>query len=223
MPQTADRIFLGITGASGSVYAIRLLQVLVSAGRPVHVSISPAGAEVLRQELDVNLDLREPALDVLLNYRPPRSWDPQNDWESRLGELAESTPPTPPVQYAHYKDFLAPAASGSATSGGMVVCPCSGGTMAAIANGISDNLIARAADVHLKERRKLILVPRETPLSLIHLENMRRCTQAGAVILPAMPGYYHGVNGVQDLVDFIVARICDQLEAPHNLIKRWGE
>lgn len=219
-------IVLGITGASGSVYAIRLLQVLLRAGRSVHFSISPAGAEVLKQELDLRVDLRELSVEQLLTYRPLKSWDPQAKWETKLNAIgtrssAESPPPN--VQYAHYQDFMAPMASGSAKSAGMLICPCSGGTLAAIANGTSDNLISRAADVHLKERRKLILVPRETPLSLVHLENMRRVTQAGAVVLPAMPGFYHGVESVQDLVDFVVARICDQLDVPHSLMSRWGE
>ena len=105
----------------------------------------------------------------------------------------------------------------------MVVCPCSGGTLSAIAHGASGNLIHRAADVHLKERRRLILVPRETPLSLVQLDNMRRCAEAGAVVLPAMPGFYHGVHTIRDLVDFVVARICDQLDIEQSLIGRWGE
>ena len=105
----------------------------------------------------------------------------------------------------------------------MVVCPCSMGTLGSIANGLSANLIHRAADVHLKERRKLIVVPRETPLSVVQLENMRRAAEAGAVVLPAMPGYYHGPRGMRDLVDFIVGRVCDQLEVEHHLLRRWGE
>jgi 4-hydroxy-3-polyprenylbenzoate decarboxylase len=105
----------------------------------------------------------------------------------------------------------------------MVVCPCSGSTTSAIAYGASNNLIQRAADVHLKERRKLVLVPRETPLSTIQLEGLKRCSEAGAVVLPAMPGFYHGARTIQDLVDFVVARICDQLVIEHSLIRRWGE
>jgi 4-hydroxy-3-polyprenylbenzoate decarboxylase len=104
----------------------------------------------------------------------------------------------------------------------MAICPCSGGTLAAIAHGTSENLICRAADVHLKERRKLVLVPRETPLSVIQLDNMKRCAEAGAVVLPAMPGFYHGVQRVADLVDFVVARVCDQLGVPQDLMQRWG-
>jgi 4-hydroxy-3-polyprenylbenzoate decarboxylase len=104
----------------------------------------------------------------------------------------------------------------------MVICPCSGTTLSAIAAGAAGNLIQRAAEVHLKERRKLILVPRETPLSLAHIDNMRRVTEAGAIVLPASPGWYHGVKRLEDLVDFVVARICDQLGVEHNLMKRWG-
>jgi 4-hydroxy-3-polyprenylbenzoate decarboxylase len=127
------------------------------------------------------------------------------------------------VRYFHYQDLLAPMASGSAPNDGMAVCPCSGGTLSAIAHASSGNLIHRAADVQLKERRKLVLVPRETPLSLPQLDNMRRATKAGAIVLPAMPGFYHGVRGVADLVDFVVARICDQLGVEQRLMRRWGE
>jgi 4-hydroxy-3-polyprenylbenzoate decarboxylase len=127
------------------------------------------------------------------------------------------------VRYFHHQDLFAPMASGSALTGGMIVAPCSGGTLSAIAHGASGNLIQRAADVHLKERRRLILVPRETPLSLIHIENMRRVTEAGAVVLPAAPGFYHGAGSVGELVDFVVARICDQLGVAHGLGRRWGE
>jgi 4-hydroxy-3-polyprenylbenzoate decarboxylase len=118
---------------------------------------------------------------------------------------------------------MAPMASGSFLTGGMVICPCSGTTLSAVAAGAASNLIQRAAEVQLKERRKLVLVPRETPLSLAHIDNMRRVTEAGAVVLPASPGWYHGVREVSDLVDFVVARICDQLEVAHTLTKRWGE
>ena len=127
------------------------------------------------------------------------------------------------VVYHHHADFSAGIASGSFRTGGMVVSPCSMSTLAAIAHGITTNLITRAADVHLKERRKLILVPRETPLSLIHLENMAAVTRAGAVVLPAMPGWYHRPASLDDLVDFVVARICDQLGVENDLIRRWGD
>jgi 4-hydroxy-3-polyprenylbenzoate decarboxylase len=197
-------LVIAITGASGAVYAVRLLEVLLDGGREVHLLISPSGAAVIQQELDraISLDKFDPR--SLLS--PPMA-------EKAVGHL----------HYFHHTDYMAPAASGSFLSGGMVVCPCSGSTLSAIACGASNNLIQRAADVHLKERRKLILVPRETPLSLVHLDNMRRAAEAGAIILPAMPGWYHGVKSLQDLVDFVVARILDQLEVPHELMKRWGE
>ena len=113
-------------------------------------------------------------------------------------------------------------ASGSFLTNGMVICPCSSGTLSAIVHATSSNLIHRAAEVHLKERRKLVLVPRETPLSVIQLENMHRAAEAGAIVLPAMPGFYHGVTSIQDLVDFVVSRICDQLGVENGLIRRWG-
>lgn len=195
-------LVLGITGASGAPYAVRLLEVLLGAGREVQLSISPSGAAVIRQELGRDVDLREFRLESLLPEAP------------RLPGR---------VHYYHYENLLAPLASGSARTGGMVVCPCSGGTLSAIASAASGNLIQRAAEVHLKERRKLILVPRETPLSLPQLDNMRRAAEAGAVVLPAMPGFYHGVQTLADLVDFVVARICDQLGVEHQLMRRWGE
>jgi len=196
-------LVLAITGASGAVHAVRLLEVLLEGGREIHLLISPSGAAVIKQELgrSVSLDL----------------FDPRSLLSATVAERAEKQ-----VHYHHYADFMAAPASGSFLTDGMVVCPCSGSTLSGIAHGSSTNLIQRAADVHLKERRKLILVPRETPLSLIHLDNMRKAAEAGAVILPAMPGWYHGVKSVQDLIDFVVARILDQLDIPHQLIQRWG-
>jgi 4-hydroxy-3-polyprenylbenzoate decarboxylase len=126
------------------------------------------------------------------------------------------------LTYHHFGNYFSPVASGSALTSGMVICPCSGGTLSAVAHGSSTNLIHRAADVHLKERRRLILVPRETPLSLTHLDNMKRACEAGAVVLPASPGWYHQVTSVHDLVDFLVARILDQLGVAHQLSGRWG-
>jgi 4-hydroxy-3-polyprenylbenzoate decarboxylase len=126
------------------------------------------------------------------------------------------------VRYHHYQDFQAGIASGSFLTAGMVVCPCSMGTVAAIAHGLSQNLIHRAADVHLKERRRLILVPRETPLNGIQLRNLAACAEAGAVILAAMPPFYNRPRTLQDNIDFIVGRICDQLGIEHDLLKRWG-
>jgi 4-hydroxy-3-polyprenylbenzoate decarboxylase len=197
-------LVVAITGASGAVYATRLLQVLVEAGRDVHLTISPSGAAVVAQELGRRVSLDCFAAAELLPEVPAAA-------------------ATERIHYHHYTDFMAAPASGSFLTAGMVICPCSGSTLSAVAVGASNNLVQRAADVHLKERRKLILVPRETPLSLIHLDNMRRAAEAGAIILPAMPGWYHGVRSVQDLIDFVVARILDQLGVPHNLMQRWGE
>ncbi len=210
----SNPIVLGITGASGAIYAVRLLDVLRDAGRDVHLSISPSGRDVIRQELKLNVDLdafRRPAACRLSERRSPSSSSPA------------PAQPAGKLHYYHYNDFMAPMASGSFLTAGMVICPCSGTTLSAVAAGAAGNLIQRAAEVHLKERRKLILVPRETPLSLAHIDNMRRVTEAGAVVLPASPGWYHDVRSPLDLVDFVVARICDQLGVEHSLCKRWGE
>ncbi len=195
-------LVLAITGASGAVYATRLLEILLRSERNVHLVVSPSGAAVIKQELGVSIDPGRPDLAKLLPA----------DLANRHDQ----------VSVHHYENFMAPIASGSFLTGGMVVCPCSGSTLSGIAHAASMNLVQRAADVHLKERRKLILVPRETPLSVLQLENMHRAAQAGAVLLPAMPGWYHGVQSLQDLVDFVVARILDQLEVPHTLMRRWG-
>jgi flavin prenyltransferase len=196
---SAERpLVLAMTGASGSPYAVRLLQVLCRAGRTVHLTISTSGAQVLREET---------GLSVALNRFEPQVF----------GGLGSGQ-----IIYHHQSDFNAGIASGSFRTAGMVVSPCSMSTLASIAHGITTNLITRAADVHLKERRKLILVPRETPLSLVHLENMAAVTRAGAIVLPAMPGWYHQPKTLEDLVDFVVARICDQLGVEVDLMKRWG-
>ncbi len=194
----ADDLVVAMTGASGAPFALRLLHVLGRTGRRVHLTISPAAVQVLRDELGVEVDLDA--------FNP-----------SVLGIREAGL-----FIYHHHRDFSAGIASGSFPTAGMVVIPCSMSTLASIASGITTNLITRAADVHLKERRKLVLVPRETPLSLIHLENMVRVTQAGAVVLPAMPGWYHRPRRLDDLVDFIVARICDQIGIPNALSLRWG-
>lgn len=215
---------LAITGASGAIYGVRLLDQLLAAGSEVQLVISPAGKIVIEQELELRVDLEDFRLDALL----PRSAEKTSALmrevfhEGEDGKHAEGQS-TKSVRYHHFRDLMAPIASGSSRTAGMVVCPCSGGTLSAIAHGTSENLVHRAADVHLKERRKLILVPRETPLSLIQLDNMRRCVEAGAVVLPAMPGFYHGVQTLRDLVDFVVARILDQLGIEHALMRRWGE
>ena len=195
---------IGITGASGAVYAMRLLDVLLASGHDVHLSISPSGQVVLAHELGVEVDLAN-VDETSLPLEDARAADDP-------GRLS----------YFHHQDYMVPMASGQARSGGMVICPCSGGTLSAIARSASGNLIQRAAEVHLKERRKLILVPRETPLSLSQIENMRLVTQAGAVVLPASPGWYSGVKDLGDLVDFVVQRICDQLGIETTLVSRWG-
>ncbi|HEY3395644.1 MAG TPA: flavin prenyltransferase UbiX [Lacipirellulaceae bacterium] len=205
-------ICIGITGASGAIYAVRLLEVLRAAERGVHLSISPSGRDVIRQELNVDIDLEHLEVSHL----------PFGPGLTAEGHLRDKSRAAGSLQYFHHQDFMAPMASGSFLTGGMVVCPCSGATLSAVAAGSANNLIQRAAEVHLKERRKLILVPREAPLSLAHIDNMRRVTEAGGVILPASPGFYHGANSIGDLVNFVVARICDQLGVEHSLTKRWG-
>lgn len=211
-------VVVAITGASGAVYARRLLNVLYHAGHDVQLSISTSGQTVFQQELDIRLDLErfDPAVILTSGVDPH---------DTRLAETAALNQAAAPgsLRYYHFADFMSPMASGSARSAGMVVCPCSGGTLAGIAQGTCSNLIQRAAEVHLKERRKLILVPRETPLSLGYIDNMRKAAEAGAVVMPAMPGWYHGVRSVDDLIDFMVGRILDQLEIPHALVPRWGE
>jgi flavin prenyltransferase len=199
---TGHPLVVAITGASGSPYGVRLLEALLRAGRTVHLVISPAATEVIERELSLKLDLNR--------FDPALLLDPRNANLSLL-------------HYHHFRDFQAGIASGSFITAGMVVCPCSMGTVAAIAHGVSENLIHRAADVHLKERRKLILVPRETPLGLIQLRNLTAVAEAGAVVLPAMPAFYTLPKTVNDMIDFVVGRVCDQLGVEHGLLKRWGQ
>jgi 4-hydroxy-3-polyprenylbenzoate decarboxylase len=223
-------LVVAITGASGVVYATRLLEVLINTGYDVHLTISPAGRTVLEQELDVKIDLTDFHVASLMLDAEKSDSDTHLQMTRALAGISSSESSVLPVWsgepgkviYHHYEDFLAPVASGSFLTSGMVICPCSGSTMSAVVTGASKNLIQRAADVHLKERRPLILVPRETPLSTIQLENMRRACHLGAVVLPAMPGWYHGVKTIRDLVDFVVARILDQLKIEHSLMRRWG-
>ncbi len=215
------RIAFAVTGASGSPIAIRLLQTLLSAGCEVHLTISPSGAAVLVQELglavDVNaFDWRQLSDPTAESARPRAGWI--TDLMTPFSDIELSR-----AKYHHYQDFSAGIASGSFRTTGMVICPCSMGTLAAVAQGMSTNLIQRAADVHLKERRPLIVMPRETPLSLIHIENMRRLTQAGGIVLPAMPAWYHHPSGVLDLIDSVVQRICDHLGIDVSLTQRWSE
>ena len=198
----AAPLVVGITGASGAPYAVRLLEVLLEAGRDVHLSISPSGQAVIATERGRTIDLDRFDIAALLGHAPPAS-----------GTLI----------YHHHKNLMAPIASGSFLTAAMVICPCSGSTLSAVAHSMGENLIHRAAEVHLKERRKLVVVPRETPLSLPQLKNMQAIHEAGAVVLPAAPGFYHGAATLADLVDFVVARICDQLGVGNSLIRRWGE
>lgn len=221
-------ICVGITGASGAVYAVRLLEVLRASGRDVYLSISPSGRDVIRQELGLNVDLDKFSPETLLSDAVAGANETripllQSSAAASASDVLRGSVGQPgKILYHHWQNFMAPMASGSFLTAGMVVCPCSGTTLSAIAAGAAGNLIQRAAEVHLKERRPLVLVPRETPLSLAHIDNMRRATEAGAVVLPASPGWYHGVHCIRDLVDFVVARICDQLGVEHSLTKRWG-
>lgn len=192
-------IVVAMTGASGAPYGVRLLEFLCASGYNVHFTFSASGAWVMREELGIALSSRSPDLSRLVPADTSR------------------------LIYHHEADFSAGIASGSFRTRGMVICPCSMSTLASVARGLTTNLITRAADVHLKERRPLILVPRETPLSLVHLESMTLATRAGAVVLPAMPGWYHRPTSTAELVDFVVARICDQLGVPNQLMRRWGD
>jgi len=200
----ASDLVVAMTGASGAPYGVRLLEVLLRAGRTVHLVLSPAAVQVLHQELERTIDLEHFRLTDL------------------LGPLAQDIRPDQ-VCYHDYRNFMAGIASGSFLTAGMVICPCSMGTVAAIAHGLSQNLIQRAADVHLKERRKLVLVPREAPLSVVQLRNLTTCAEVGAVVLPAMPGFYTRPKSLEEAIDFIVGRVCDQLGVAHDLFRRWGE
>ena len=224
------KIVVAVTGASGVTYSIRLLEVLSAAGCDVHLVISAAAQSVLKQELDLTVDLEHFSPAMLMLDRGPNPKDRKLQTVRSMAGISSDSSNVLSVgsgqpgelHYYHYRDLMAPVASGSFLTDGMVICPCTGGTLSAIVHGTSANLIHRAADVHLKERRRLVLVPREMPLSLPQLDNLRRAAEAGAIILPAMPGFYHGVKSIGDLVDFVVARICDQLAIPNALIKRWG-
>ncbi|WP_182867806.1 UbiX family flavin prenyltransferase [Rhodopirellula sp. JC639] len=217
---TRHPVVVGITGASGAMYAIRLLQSLAAAQIDVHVTISPSGAAVITQETGLAINLRSLNLTQLVSYIPVWSTDrhrtlvQQTDWESVLAGR---------FHYHQHDDYMTPIASGSFRTSAMVVCPCSGSTLSGIARAAASNLIQRAAEVHLKEHRKLVVVPRETPVSALQLENMHKIAMAGGVILPAMPGWYHDVDSLDSLVDFVVSRILDQLELDNRLIQRWKD
>jgi 4-hydroxy-3-polyprenylbenzoate decarboxylase len=191
-------LVLAVTGASGAPYAVRLLRALVASGHPVWLVISGYGFRLLDTESGIA------SLEQLRASVGHEAWDAL-------------------VTVYDDRDRGARPASGSARTAGMVICPCSMGTLAAVSLGSSRSLVERAADVTLKERRRLVLVPRETPLSLVHLENMLRATRAGAIVLPASPGFYHRPSTVDELVDFVVARVLDLLGVEHAVGRRWGE
>ena len=201
-PPPPRTITLAWTGASGLPYGVRLLEHLLAAGCQVHFALTQAAHVVARQEMDWSLPAQPQALkDALL---------------ARCGhEYGER------LHVHGLQDWFAPPASGTGVSDAMVICPCTMGTLAAVAAGLAQNLIERAADVSLKERRPLILVPREAPLSALHLENMLRLARAGAVILPPMPAFYTHPQTIDDLLDFTVARILDHLGLAQNLLPAW--
>jgi 4-hydroxy-3-polyprenylbenzoate decarboxylase len=196
-------IALALTGASGMPYGLRTLECLVEAGARVYLLYSQAAHVVAKQELDLVIPPRAPDAEKMFSER----------YRAQPGQL----------RVFAREDWFAPVASGSNPADAMAICPCSMGTVAAVAAGLSDSLIERAADVMLKEGRKLVLVPREAPFSSLHLENLLRLSRSGAVILPASPGFYHHPKSVEELVDFVVARVLDQLGVAHGLMKRWGD
>jgi len=198
-----NTVTLALSGASGMAYGLRLLECLLAADLDVNLLVSQAAHLVAKQELGVAMPARACDLENQL----------ADSLDTRDGQL----------RVFGREDWNAPVASGSNPADAMVVCPCSMGTLAAIAHGMSDNLIERAADVMLKEQKQLILVPREAPFSTLHLENMLKLSRMNAVILPANPGFYHRPQSLEDIVDFIVARILDQLGVEHALMERWGE
>ena len=200
MPKT---VCLAFTGASGMPYGIRLLECLLAAGCRVQLLYSQVAQIVARQEMALEL--------------PGRPAEAEAFFKARFAALPGT------LAVFGREEWFAPVASGSNPPDAMIVCPCTMGTLAAIAQGLASNLIERAADVALKEGRKLVLVPRETPFSAIHLENMLRLARAGAVILPPNPGFYHHPQRIDDLVDFVVARLLDQVGVAHSLMARWGD
>ncbi len=197
-----NTIVVGITGASGSIYGLRLVEELLRAGKQVTLLLTNAGRQVLGFETGLNL--AESPQDCLAQLRKHFNAG---------GNLS----------HFGLNDFFAPVASGSSAPDALVICPCSMGTAGRIAAGLSDNLLERVADVALKERKRLLLVPRETPFNQLHLENLLRLSQAGAQILPAMPAFYQQPQSVADLVDFVVGKTLDSLGIEHQLFKRWGE
>jgi 4-hydroxy-3-polyprenylbenzoate decarboxylase len=207
-PTFPRTITLALTGASGAQYGLRLLECLLAANCRVYLMISRAAEIVIRAETDLVL--------------PDASADTENN--EQLSTLQERfNAKKGQLLLFSREDWFAPVASGSSSPASMVICPASGGTLSSIAHGASNNLIERAADVALKERRQLIVVSREAPYSQIHLENMLKITQMGAVVIPASPGFYHAPKTINDLIDFIVARILDQLNIEQKILSHWGE
>ncbi len=196
-----ETIVVGITGASGSIYGLRLVEELLRSGKQVSLLLTNAGRQVLA--LETGLQLAEKPAECLAQLR------------SHFAAGAE-------LQHYGLNDFFAPVASGSSAPDAVVICPCSMGTAGRIAAGLSDNLLERVADVALKEQKKLLLVPRETPFNQIHLENLLRLSKAGAQVLPAMPAFYQKPQSVEDLVDFVVGKTLDSLGVEHQLFPRWG-
>lgn len=198
-----DAIALAMTGASGAVYGLRLLECLLQAQKTVYLMLSPAAQIVLAQETNLKVPGTPAEQEKYFSAR----------YRARAGQLKAFGP----------NAWFSPPASGSNAPQAMVVCPCTSGALAAIAQGNADNLIERAADVAIKEGRKLILVPREMPFSAIHLENMLKLARLGVVILPPNPGFYHQPKRIEDLVDFVVARLLDHLDIEHQLVPRWAD
>ena len=194
---TTGRLVVAITGASGAPYAIRFLQEATRHWSEIYVALSDQALQVISIETGRPVNARSLSSETLIGYHSPA------------------------IRFVDRKDYFTPPASGSFRHDGMVIVPCSMGTVGRIAHGISEDLVTRAADVCLKERRKLILVPRETPWNLIHLRNMTQLAEAGAIILPAAPGFYHRPESINDLVDFIVARILQQLGIDQTLLPEW--
>ncbi len=196
-------IALALTGASGAQYGLRLLEILLQNKIAVYLMISKPGQIVINMETDIKLSGKN------------------NDMQQTLSALYNAEPGQ--LKLFDKDQWTAPVASGTGVADAMVICPCTMGTLAAVANGLSNNLIERAADVTIKEKRPLILVPRESPFSTIHLQNMLQLAQAGATIMPPNPGFYYKPESISELIDFVVARILDHIDIPHRLLPRWGE
>ncbi|WP_207801119.1 MULTISPECIES: flavin prenyltransferase UbiX [Gammaproteobacteria] len=200
-------ITLALTGASGAPYALRLLEKLIEQKQTVHVLVSSAARVVLATEHGLKL-----------SAAPELQKQQLSDWLTENGvEVGQES-----LHVYGKEEWFSPVASGSAAPHRMIICPCSTGTLSAVATGASDNLIERAADVVLKERGQLIMVPREMPFNAIHLEHMHKLALMGVTIMPASPGFYHQPQSIQDLIDFVVARILDHLDLPQTLAPKWG-